>query len=51
MEKLPKIALPFIVVAIVLVILLSKSAVTIGSGEAGVYIKHSIMVWLQTPRL
>ncbi|PIA77580.1 peptidase [Gaetbulibacter sp. 4G1] len=39
MEKLPKIALPFIVVAIVLVILLSKSAVTIGSGEAGVLYK------------
>lgn len=39
MEKLPKIALPFIVVAIVLVIILSKSAITIGSGEAGVLYK------------
>ncbi|MCF7568682.1 prohibitin family protein [Sabulilitoribacter arenilitoris] len=39
MEKLPKIALPFIIVAIVLVIILSKSAVTIGSGEAGVLFK------------
>jgi regulator of protease activity HflC (stomatin/prohibitin superfamily) len=36
MEKLPKIALPTIIVAIVLIILLTKSAVTIGSGEAGV---------------
>ncbi len=36
MEKLPKIALPFIVVAVVLVILLSKSLVTIGPGEGGV---------------
>ncbi|MFD1613852.1 prohibitin family protein [Gelatiniphilus marinus] len=39
MEKLPKIALPFVIVAIVVVILLSKSAVTIGSGEAGVLFK------------
>ncbi|WP_298535217.1 prohibitin family protein [uncultured Algibacter sp.] len=39
MEKLPKVALPFIVVAIVLVIILTKSAVTIGSGEAGVLFK------------
>jgi len=36
MEKLPKIALPFIIVAVVLLILLTKSAVTIGSGERGV---------------
>ncbi|WP_034039823.1 prohibitin family protein [Wocania ichthyoenteri] len=36
MEKLPKIALPFIIVAIVVVILLSKSLVTIGPGEGGV---------------
>ncbi|MDO5980524.1 prohibitin family protein [Flavivirga spongiicola] len=39
MEKLPKVALPVIVVAIILVIVLAKSAVTIGSGEAGVLYK------------
>ena len=39
MEKLPKVALPFIIAAIVLVVLLSKSAVTIDSGEAGVLFK------------
>ncbi len=39
MEKLPKIALPLIIGFIVLVILLSKSAVTIDSGEAGVLFK------------
>ena len=39
MDKLPKIALPFIFGAILLVILLSKSAITIGSGEAGVLYK------------
>ncbi|MFS4468369.1 prohibitin family protein [Maribacter sp. 2210JD10-5] len=36
MDKLPKIALPAIFIIILLVILISKSAVTIGSGEAGV---------------
>lgn len=36
MEKLPKIALPAVFILIALVILISKSAVTIGSGEAGV---------------
>lgn len=36
MDKLPKIALPAIFILIVVVILISKSAVTIGSGEAGV---------------
>lgn len=36
MEKLPKIGIPVILVVIVLVILLAKSAITIGSGEAGV---------------
>lgn len=36
MDKLPKIALPIIFALIVLVILISKSAVTIGSGKAGV---------------
>ncbi|MBT8394030.1 MAG: prohibitin family protein [Bacteroidia bacterium] len=39
MEKLPKIALPVIIIFIVLVVLLSKSALTIGSGEAGVLFK------------
>lgn len=39
MEKLPKIALPAIIVTIVLIILLFKSAVTIGSGQAGVLYK------------
>ncbi|MEQ8220391.1 MAG: prohibitin family protein [Arenibacter sp.] len=39
MDKLPKIALPAIFALIVLVILISKSAVTIGSGEAGVLYK------------
>jgi regulator of protease activity HflC (stomatin/prohibitin superfamily) len=39
MDKLPKIALPVIFVLIALVILISKSAVTIGSGEAGVLYK------------
>lgn len=39
MEKLPKIALPFIIAAVVLVIVITKSAVTIGSGEAGVLFK------------
>lgn len=39
MEKLPKIALPFIIAAIVLIVVLSKSAVTIDSGEAGVLFK------------
>ncbi|MBC7000168.1 MULTISPECIES: prohibitin family protein [Bacteroidota] len=39
MDKLPKIALPAIFALIVLVIIISKSAVTIGSGEAGVLYK------------
>ncbi len=39
MEKLPKVALPFIILIVVLVILLAKSAVTIDSGEAGVLYK------------
>ena len=39
MEKLPKIALPVVFVIVVLIILLAKSAVTIGSGEAGVLYK------------
>lgn len=39
MEKLPKVALPFIIGAILLVVVLAKSAVTIDSGEAGVLFK------------
>ncbi len=39
MDKLPKIALPAIFIVIILVILVSKSAVTIRSGEAGVLYK------------
>ncbi|RSK38691.1 MULTISPECIES: prohibitin family protein [Mangrovimonas] len=40
MERLPKIALPFVVLLIFIVILISKSAVTIDSGEAGVLYKR-----------
>lgn len=36
MEKLPKIGIPVIVVIILAIILISKSAITIGAGEAGV---------------
>ncbi len=36
MEKLPKIIVPLVVIGIVLLVLLTKSAVTIGSGERGV---------------
>lgn len=36
MDRLPKIALPAVITIILLIILISKSAVTIGSGEAGV---------------
>ncbi|MBT9190525.1 MULTISPECIES: prohibitin family protein [Zobellia] len=39
MDKLPKIALPVIFAFIFIIILISKSAVTIGSGEAGVLYK------------
>ena len=39
MDKLPKIALPAIFVLIALVVLISKSAITIASGEAGVLYK------------
>ncbi len=39
MDRLPKIALPAIFVIVLVVILISKSAVTIGSGEAGVLYK------------
>ncbi|MCF8714180.1 prohibitin family protein [Joostella atrarenae] len=36
MDKLPKIGIPIIIIAIAVVIILFKSAVNIGSGEAGV---------------
>jgi len=36
MDRLPKIALPVVFAVILVIILISKSAVTIGSGEAGV---------------
>lgn len=36
MDRLPKIALPFIFIFIAAVIIISKSAITVGSGEAGV---------------
>ena len=39
MDRLPKIALPAIAAIIFLIIIISKSAVTIGSGEAGVLYK------------
>ena len=39
MERLPKIALPAIITIVVLIVLLAKSAVTIGSGQAGVLYK------------
>jgi regulator of protease activity HflC (stomatin/prohibitin superfamily) len=39
MEKLPKIGIPIIVILIILIIGFAKSAVTIGSGEAGVLYK------------
>lgn len=39
MEKLPKIGLPIIIGVLILIILIVKSAVTIGPGEAGVLYK------------
>jgi regulator of protease activity HflC (stomatin/prohibitin superfamily) len=39
MDKLPKIGIPVIIIVIILIIALAKSAVTIGSGEAGVLYK------------
>lgn len=39
MDRLPKIALPVIAIIIFVIILISKSAITIGSGEAGVLYK------------
>ncbi len=40
MERLPKIALPFIILAVVVIIIISKSAVNISSGQAGVLFKR-----------
>ncbi len=39
MERLPKIGIPIIIIAILVIIAFAKSAVTIGSGEAGVLYK------------
>ena len=39
MEKLPKIALPVIIFFIVVIVLVSKSAITVDSGQAGVLYK------------
>lgn len=39
MERLPKVAIPAIIAAIVLIIILAKSAVTVESGQAGVLYK------------
>ena len=39
MEKLPKIGLPILIGIVLLIIIVAKSAVTIGSGEAGVLYK------------
>ncbi len=39
MEKIPKIGLPIIIILIVLIVVIGKSAVTIGSGQAGVLYK------------
>lgn len=39
MDRLPKIALPVLAAVIFLIIIISKSAITIGSGEAGVLYK------------
>ncbi len=39
MDKLPKIALPAIIIFILLIILISKSTITISSGQAGVLYK------------
>lgn len=39
MDKLPKIGIPLIVILIILIVLFVKSAITIGSGQAGVLYK------------
>ncbi len=36
MDKLPKVALPLIIAFIILIVFVSKSTLTIGSGKAGV---------------
>ncbi len=39
MEKLPKIGLPILIIVVLVIVFISKSTVTIGSGEAGVLYK------------
>src|SRR5690606_23294413 len=39
MERLPKITIPVVIAIIIVIIVLAKSAVTIGSGQAGVLYK------------
>ena len=39
MQKLPKIGLPIIILAFVLIVFVSKSSINIGYGEAGVLFK------------
>lgn len=51
MEKLPKIGIPVIIIAIIVIILLFKSFVRIGSGEAGVLYKLSSGVVTDEPPL
>ena len=41
MDKLPKIGLPIIIGVVIIIIILAKSAITIGSGEAGVLTEES----------
>ena len=39
MDKLPKVGIPVLALIIIVIIVLAKSAITIGSGEAGVLYK------------
>ncbi|WP_271781905.1 prohibitin family protein [Aquimarina algiphila] len=39
MEKLPKIGLPILIIIVLIIVFISKSTITIGSGEAGVLYK------------
>ena len=39
MDKLPKVAMPLIILIILLIVFVSKSTLTIGSGKAGVLYK------------
>ena len=39
MDKLPKVAMPLVILFIVLIVFVSKSTLTIGSGRAGVLYK------------